>query len=220
MGLVVGITGVIIAALFAHTGSTSHLLARLQPLRVFQIVYVVMIMMLGAELARRFLKRRMERWIIVFGLLSAIMVFAERQTFPASAHIELPTSSKVSATRNGWVEAFLWIKRSTPKDALFALDADYITRPGEDAQCFRAVAERSALPDYSKDGGEASISPGLTKAWTDGQSAQAGLSVTTDEKRISALRPLGVSWMVLQRDAITNFACDYSNDAVKVCRLP
>ena len=73
------------------------------------------------------------------------------------------------------MQAFLWIRGNTPKDALFALDADYINAPGEDAQSFRAIAERSALPDYSKDGGEASIAPDLTAAWSIGQAAQRGL---------------------------------------------
>jgi hypothetical protein len=220
MGLVVGSAAVMIAVLFARPGSASHLVARLQPLRVFQIVYVLMIIALGAELVDRILWRRAKRWATAFALLGAVMVIAERQTFPASAHIELPAELKRSTEENEWVQAFLWIKRSTPKDALFAMDADYITRPGEDAQCFRAVAERSALPDYSKDGGEASITPELTTAWTEGQSAQAGLSGSTDAKRMATLAPLGVNWIVLQRDATTGFACDYSNDAVKVCRLP
>ena len=52
------------------------------------------------------------------------------------------------------------------------LDSHYITSPGEDAQSFRAIAERSAMPDYSKDGGEASIMPGLTSAWMSGVVAQ------------------------------------------------
>ena len=80
------------------------------------------------------------------------------------------------AARNLWVQAFVWIRGNTPKDALFALDADYINAAGEDAQCFRAIAERSALPDYSKDGGEASIAPELADAWAIGQAAQQRLS--------------------------------------------
>lgn len=220
MGLVVGVAAAIVAALFAHAGSTSHLVARLQPLRVFQIVYVVMILAVGAELVERILRRRAGRWITAFAVLAAVMMFAERQTFPASTHIELPSGIMRSAEKNEWTKAFLWIKRSTPKDALFAMDADYITMPGEDAQCFRAIAERSALPDYSKDGGEASITPELTAEWTEGQRAQTGLSTESDAKRIAALKPLGVNWIVLERNAATKFACDYSNEAVKVCRLP
>ena len=101
-------------------------------------------------------------------LLGGIMFTAARTAYPHSSHLELPGT----ATPNPWVQAFLWIRDHTPKDALFALDADYINAPGEDAQCFRAIAERSALPDYSKDGGEASIAPELTPAWKQGQAAQ------------------------------------------------
>ncbi len=220
MAVAVGITALIVAILFARVGLASHLVARLQPLRIFQVVYVVMILAVGAELAKRILQRRTMRWVTTFAILAAVMMLVERQTFPASAHIELPAEVQWSTPKNKWVQAFLWIKQNTPKDALFALEPDYITKPGEDAQCFRAIAERSALPDYSKDGGEASITPSLTPAWTAGQTAQAGLGMETDSRRIAALRPLGVSWVVLERNAATEFICDYANDAVKVCRLP
>jgi hypothetical protein len=220
MAMVVGGIATAVAMLFARVGLTTHLVARLQPLRVFQLVYVVMILAVGAELAERMLQRRAVRWVAVFGMLATVMVLAERQTFPASAHIELPAQLQWRAPSNAWVQAFLWIRQNTPKDALLALDADYITKPGEDAQSFRAIAERSALPDYSKDGGEASITPALTSAWVEGQTAQSGLSDATDAHRIAALKPLGVDWVVLERSAITAFVCDYANEAVKVCRLP
>jgi len=220
MAVVIGTSATIVAMLFARIGMTTHLVARLQPLRVFQLVYVVMILAVGAALAERVLQRRALRWVAVFGMLTAVMVLAERRTFPASAHIELPTAQRWSGQRNAWVQAFLWIRQNTPKDALLALDADYITRPGEDAQSFRAIAERSALPDYSKDGGEASITPELTGAWVEGQNAQSGLSDATDARRIATLKPLGVGWVVLERSAATAFVCDYANDVVKVCRLP
>jgi hypothetical protein len=119
----------------------------------------------------------------------------------------------------------VWVRGNTPQDALFALDADYINAAGEDAQCFRAIAERSALPDYSKDGGEASIAPELAGGWAMGQAAQQGLSRSSrnateaDAARIAALRPLGVSWVVMAADAATSFDCPYRNAAVRVCRL-
>jgi hypothetical protein len=144
------------------------------------------------------------------------MVLADRQTFPRSAHLELPWRQ----TGNSWQRAFEWISRNTPVDALFALDAHYVTQPGEDAQTFRAIAERSALADYSKDGGETSISPGLTAAWSIGQTAQTGLNSASDAQRVAKLRPLGVGWIVLPASATTAFACDFADDAVKVCRLP
>ena len=217
MGLVTGSTALIVAALFARVGSTTHLVARLQPMRVFQLVYVVMILFVGAALSR-WLGERKLRWVAVFGTLCAVMFLAERKTFPASAHIELAEATETPT--NSWVQAFEWIRKNTPKNALFALDADYITKPGEDAQCFRAIAERSALPDYSKDGGEAAITPALTDEWKAGQEAQTKLSERSDADRFAALAPRGVDWVVLDKNAVTSFACDYSNTAVKVCRLP
>ena len=70
----------------------------------------------------------------------------------------------------------MWIGRNTPKDAVFAIDAKYITKAGEDAQGFRAIAERSVLPDYSKDGGVVTNKPELSRSrGCQGQVAQAGL---------------------------------------------
>ena len=122
-------------------------------------------------------------------------------------------------SKNSWVQAFEWIRANTPTDALFAMDADYIHAPGEDAQNFRAIAERSVLPDASKDGGEASIAPDLAKAWAQGVRAQDGLSAASDAERVARLRPLGVTWVVLDAGAQTQFECPYANASVRVCRL-
>jgi hypothetical protein len=121
---------------------------------------------------------------------------------------------------NAYQRAFAWIGGNTPKDAMFAMDAQYITKPGEDAQSFRAIAGRSVLPDYSKDGGVVTNKPQLAAEWLRGQQAQAELGSEPDERRIAVLRPLGVTWVVLERKAGTAFACAYANEAVMVCRLP
>ena len=217
MAIAIGATSCIIALLFAHTTAATHWIARLQPLRAFQIVYLVMILMLGAQLGERILSRSVWRWAAAMFLLGGITFCAARTAYPNSNHLELPGS----APHNPWVQAFLWIRANTPKDALFALDADYINTPGEDAQCFRAISQRSALADYSKDGGEASIAPELTAEWVSGQAAQNDLSapVTSDSERISALRLMGVSWVVVQAGASTRFDCPYINSAVRVCKL-
>lgn len=215
MSITAGSAVVIVALLFARPHAESLLVARLQPLRIFQIVYTIMILFVGAQLSIWLGKRKLH-WVATFGVLAAIMFYSERQTFPSSTHIELPSRRQ----SNSWVQAFEWIRNNTPKDALFALDSDYITKPGEDAQSFRAIAERSALPDYSKDGGEAAITPSLTKAWEVGQTLQAKLSERSDSDRIASLRPAGVSWVVLAHQAVTAFPCAYTNAAVKVCRVP
>jgi hypothetical protein len=233
MAVAAGLIATTVALLFVRTGMATHLVARLQPLRILQQVYVVMILVLGATLGERLLQRRPVRWIAVFSLLAGVMVVAERETFPASRHLELPNALRWGARmdkghqgegyhdkENQFEQAFTWIGRNTPRDAVFALDAHYITRPGEDAQSFRAIAERSALPDYSKDGGVVTIKPELAAAWLQGQVAQSELSTESDARRIAALMPLGVTWVVLDRKAVTGFVCGYANDAVKVCRLP
>lgn len=227
MAVIVGGTACVIAILFARAGLATHFVARMQPLRAFQIVYLILILVLGAQLGERVLRRSAWRWAATMILLGGVMLGAERSTFSYSDHLELPGVSP----RNPWVQAFLWIRDNTPKDALFALDADYINRPGEDAQCFRAIAERSALADYSKDGGEASIAPELTDEWVRDQRAQQGIGMsqgrstggfyegTTDSRRVEALRSLGVTWVVLENSTETNLSCPYTNTRVKVCSL-
>ena len=218
MAVAVGATSSLIAALFARATAATHLIARLQPLRAFQIVYLVLTLTLGATLGERLLRRSPWRWAATILLLGGISFSAARSAFPNSNHLELPGL----APRNLWAQAFLWVRDNTPKDALFALDADYINAPGEDAQCFRAIAQRSALADYSKDGGEASIAPVLTANWVRDQAAQQALSApaTTDAQRLAALRPLGVTWLLLESAAATQLQCPYANSAVKLCRLP
>jgi hypothetical protein len=220
MAVVSGVMAVTVAVLFARVGLATHSVARLQPLRIFQLVYVVMILVVGAALGERVLQRSTARWVVVFSLLAGVMMFAERKTYPESARVELLGAMPWSAPENPWEQAFVWISRNTSQDALFALDSHYINLPGEDAQGFRAIAERSVLPDYSKDGGVVANKPALTGEWMQGVAAQATLSTENDAARMEALRPLGVRWVVLDRGAATGFRCDYANGVVKVCRLP
>ena len=76
------------------------------------------------------------------------------------------------------------------------------------------------LPDFSKDGGVVANEPELAATWLQGEVAQAELNTEPDDQRIAKLRPLGVTWLMLEPDALTGFACGYANAAVKVCRLP
>ena len=212
-----GIIGLLVAVIFAHARFSTHSVARLQPLRCFGIVYEIMILLLGAFLGERWLGAKAWRWAAMLTLSGGTMFFVQRSTYPASDHLELPWR----APANRWEQAFLWARDHTPADALFALDAHYITRGhGEDAQCFRAIAERNALPDYSKDGGEASIAPSLTQAWVRGQAAQTDLDRESDAVRTAKLKGLGATWIVLESRSATAWNCPYTNASVKVCRLP
>ena len=63
----------------------------------------------------------------------------------------------------------------------------YIETTGEDAQNFRAIAERSTIPDYTKDGGIAAVDPALTQAWRMAEAIDAGLATMPDEQRRNKL---------------------------------
>jgi hypothetical protein len=219
--LLVGCTATLVALLFAHRDAPTHLLARLQPLRVFLLIYAVMTLLLAATLTQRLLLKRWSRqncWMVLAAVLlsnAAVLFLAQRSIYSRSQHLEMPWIPAV----NPWSQAFLWIRDNTPKDALFALDADYITEPGEDAQTFRSTAQRSALPDFSKDGGEASITPGLAQLWQQGFTTQNQLSLLDDASRDARLAPFGVTWIVLHSATTTQHNCPYNNGTVKVCRL-
>jgi hypothetical protein len=82
------------------------------------------------------------------------MWIAQCALFPASAHIEWPGVQPQSS----WAQAFVWIRQNTPVDALFALDPFHMQIPGEDANGFRVIAQRSML-DAVKDSGAVAMFP-------------------------------------------------------------
>jgi hypothetical protein len=227
--IAIGCIAILVVLLFAHESGRTHLVARLQPLRVFLLIYAVMTLLLGATLTQLALELRRRSHatprrialtslpVLVLLALAATMFYVQRQTFPASEHLELPWRAQQNP--NPWVRAFLWARDNTPPGALFALDAKYVNEDGEDAQTFRATALRSAIPDFSKDGGEAAITPSLAAQWQRGANAQINLSTETDAIRDTRLLPLGVTWMVLRATAPTAHPCPYNNGSIKVCRL-
>jgi hypothetical protein len=227
--IAIGGIATLVALLFAHEGSRSHLVARMQPLRVFLLIYAIMTLLLGATLTQLALESRQRLQshalraaltslpAILIVVLAATMFYVQRQTFPASEHLEFPWLAQQNP--NPWVQAFLWARDNTPPDALFALDTKYVNEDGEDAQTFRPIALRSAVPDFSKDGGEAAITPSLATQWLQGAVAQTNLSTENDAVRDARLLPLGVSWMVLHAAAPTEHECPYNNGVIKVCSL-
>ena len=211
-----GAIGLVVSLLYAHQSAHSYFIAMLQPLRIFQTVYILFLLLLGAFLAVSFLKRDPVRWAGTFVVLGALMFCVQMETFRHSAHLELPWGSAA----NDWERGFIWVRNNTPTDAAFALDAKYIDSPGQDAQNFRAVAERSCLPDYIKDGGIAAIDPGLTQGWTAGEAITTGLSTSSDGERRARLSRAHINWLVLPSESVTSFECPYQNTSMKVCRVP
>jgi hypothetical protein len=216
-----------IALIFAHESYHAHIIARLQPLRAFLTIYAVMLLLLGASLQQLFDHAasslpalRVARFALLPILLaaSAAMYLAQRSAFPGSSHVELPW--RMQSSPNPWVRAFLWCRDNTPRDALFAMDAHYITAHGEDAQTFRAIAERSALADFSKDGGEAAITPRLANEWASGFTAQLDLDQLSAAQLRTRLGPYDVDWVILRASSPAALDCPYNNnESLKVCRL-
>lgn len=216
MASTAGLTAIAVALCFAHASNAGSLVARLQPLRMFQIIYALLLLAVGIYLGERMLQRRFVRWAALFAALGPLLYFVQAETFPSSPHVELPGSPPA----NQWEKGFVWIRNHTPVDSTFAMDANYITAPGEDSQNFRAIAQRSAVPDFSKDGGIASIAPSLAAAWQQGEILQKGLDEDLNGARAAALRNAGVDWVVLTAHTPSSIPCAYANEAMKVCALP
>jgi hypothetical protein len=210
---VLGTCALLISFCFVHR-SGSLLLARFQVLRVFQFVYLCGVLLAGGMLGRLTQQHRRAS-ALMYLLLIAALFAGQRLTYPESNHVEWPGLKP----RNLWEEAFLWIRNNTPRDAVFALDNDYIESAGEDAQGFRATAERSAVADWYKDGGIASNFPQAAALWWKGSAATQQLNRATDEQRLARLQPLDATWIVLPAEASTGFPCPFVNARVRVCRL-
>jgi hypothetical protein len=198
-----------------------------EPMRFLHLLYALFFLLLGGVLGSYVLQRRPYRWALLFVPLTAVMLCAQLHMFPASAHLELPGRSSA----NPWLQAFAWIRSNTPVDSRFALNPRYLELPGEDYHGFGALAERSALADYIKDGGMVARVPELAPRWLTELSAQNGWQdfQTADFERLK--QQFGVNWIVLSRgDAMfarainddspsRSMTCPYGNEQVVVCRL-
>ncbi|MGB8582133.1 MAG: hypothetical protein WCD47_15035 [Candidatus Sulfotelmatobacter sp.] len=191
-------------------------LARLQPLRSLHFEYIVMFVMIGGFLGEYVLQNRVWRWLLLFIPLSVGMFLAQRALFPASAHLELPGR----ASKNPWAQAFIWIRRNTPVDAVFALDPYYMDIAGEDEVGFRCLAQRSRLADGVKDNGVVSMFPALAEEWWAQVQDQTPWRKfgPPDFERLKG--KYGVNWVVVQQPQGTALDCAYQNAAVRVCRIP
>ncbi len=204
------------AALIVDLPARFESLARLQPLRSLHFLYLVMFILIGGFLGEFVLKNRLWRWLMLFVPLCLGMFLAQRSLFPSSAHVEFPGA----APRNPWAQAFLWIRHSTPVNALFALDPDYMHIAGEDEIGFRCLAERSRLADAVKDNGVVSMFPPLAEEWWSQVQAQSPWKNFQAEDFARLKEKYGVGWVVLQQPGIAGMDCPYQNGSVRVCRLP
>jgi len=210
-------TGVgVIAAIILTTSFPAQTWERFEPMRVLHLTYVLFVLISGALLGKYILHSHWPRWLALFLPLCLGMFYAQRHEFPASHHIEWPGRS----SGNAWVDAFDWVRQNTPRNALFALDPQYMSRPGEDFHGFAGIAERTMLADSVKDNSVVEVFPDLAYQWKLEVSARQGWSRfgVADFERLK--KDLGVSWVVLERPGVGGMPCPYVNDAVMVCRVP
>ncbi len=209
--LVLGLAG----ALVLGIPSRFEALARIEPLRCLALSYMVLIVTGGGFLGQFLLREKIWRWIVVFIPLSLGMFVAQRQIFPATAHIEWPWAQP----RNPWAQAFDWVRANTPDDALFALNPKHMDLPGEDEMGFRARAERSMLADAVKDKGAASMFPPLSVKWLEQVQDQMDWEEFKKEDFERLRQKYAVDWIVDEQPGRPGMDCPYQNAAVRVCRV-
>jgi hypothetical protein len=205
-----------IAALLLATDVDFAYLLRLQPMRGFHLIYVAFFVLLGGLLGEYLLRAHVWRWILCFGALSTGMFALDIVTYPASPHIERPGVQYQGA----WLSSFLWIREHTPKDAVFALDSEYLLKTGVDLHGFRALAERSVLADQEKDSGAASVFPELAEPWKMQSAAQSDWAHVSEDRLQNLRTQYGVSWVLLENSApLDGVVCPYHNGELRVCQI-
>ncbi len=190
-------------------------LVRVQPMRIFQLIYILFFLIIGGFLGQHILKNFAWRWAVLFLALSLMDFKIDRNAYPASAHIEWPGA----VSSNPWVMAFDWARTHTPQDALFALPPDYTALPGEDKHGFRAIASRSSLADAIKDSGVVAIFPTLGPAWQQQMNAQEGWSSFRAEDFRRLMETCGVTWVIVLQSQSQGMDCPFHDSAVAVCRV-
>ncbi len=205
-------------------------LANLQPMRSFQLIYLLFFLLAGGMMGRWILKNKPVRWVILFVPLCLGMFAAQRAEFSASPHIEWPGI----APNNPWLQAFEWVRLNTPVDAYFALDPYYLKKPGEDFHGFRGLAERSMMADYVKDVAVVALSATAGAIGADSGSAPSGLPLTWvahmkalrewDNFKLENFKILkeqfGVTWVIVEKPGPAGLICEFENNLLKVCRVP
>jgi hypothetical protein len=190
-------------------------LTRLQPMRMFHLVYLLMFVMIGGVLGEYALQAKAWRWAALFVPLTLGMFALDRSQYPNSPHLELPGST----AGNPWLEAFAWARANTPVDAVFALDPNYMALRGEDVHGFRALADRSMIADAYKDSGAVTMFPRLLGDWQQQEQMLDGWRGfgPREFEHLSATSP--VSWVIVEGAQQAGLNCPYRNAIVAVCRI-
>jgi hypothetical protein len=189
-----------------------------QPMRGFHLVYLFSVLFVGGLLGEFLLRRRVVRWMILFVPLALAMFFGQRHLYAASSHIEWPGAR----SRNPYLEACQWVRQHTPVDAYFAIDPKYMETPIVDQHGFRALAERSVMADYIKDSGVVLLFPAIAERWRTEVHARWDWDKfqRSDFERLH--RDFGVDWVLISAShpAAGELSCPFTNQAVRVCRIP
>jgi hypothetical protein len=210
----------IVSVLAGTVIASSHIFdmfARLQPLRCFHLITLIFLLFFGGVVGEY--AAQIGRWIfpVLCVGVATLMFFVERDIYPESPHIEWP---RVQTTSNAWINTLLWVRHNTPRDAVFAVDSRYFDEPGVDKHGFRAIARRSELADYFKDGGAVAVFPELANEWKQMTDATYGLNhfTTADFTRLAHEYP--VTWAVIHGPPPAGMACPYERQGYAVCRIP
>ncbi len=186
-------------------------------MRSLQPVYLFLFLFLGG-MAGQARRRYWTPALVLFLGLCGGMYYAQRQEFPASAHIEWPGR----IPDNDWLRAFDWVRRNTPPRAYFVMDPNYMELPGEDFHGFRALAERSLFADQIKDRAVASVSPEMAGEWLERREALRGWKNFSRADLQAFKQRFGVDWVMFERASppfSDGLNCPYQNQQVRICRI-
>ena len=208
-GLVIGLTPALVP------------LVPLEPMRTLHLIYLFLVLITGglcAELLPRPWKRLSAALLVPLALG---MFLAQRVELDASPHIEWPGRTPT----NDWLRAFAWIRGHTPRDALFAMNPDYLRLPGENEHGFRALAERGQLAESAKDRAVSRNIALLAWEWREEMEAQRGIEDFSLMQLAALRRRFAVTWLLLRKGAggaasLPGLDCPYENAALRVCRAP
>jgi hypothetical protein len=176
-------------------------------------------MLLLAGLIGEYTSAKRFRWAppTLLAGLTVGMSYVGYATYPHSPRIEIPG---LGVESNGWLETMNWVRHNTPQDAVFAVDSRYALDDGIDVHGFRALAERSALADYYKDGSVVTLFPDLATEWKQMSDATSGLNSFSAEQFARLAHEYPVTWAVIHGAAPGGMHCPYDQQGYVVCQIP